>query len=110
MPREAHPSAFVSTLKLAKNLDDGELLAASRYASCRRGAGLLAAPPWLRGFFRSFANQFHGHQDGDELLEANAIEIDCRALAIGFSDDPKSVLLVLDALSFGENLHNCLLV
>jgi hypothetical protein len=90
--------------------DDYELFAASRYSSGRRCSGLLAAAAGLRGSFRSFADQFHGHQDGNEFLEANAVEINGGALGVGFSHDAKTVLLVLDALTFGKNLHNCLLV
>jgi len=41
---------------------------------------------------------------------ADAVEINRSTLDIGFSHDSKSVLIMLDALPFGKNLHNCLLV
>src|SRR6266849_3593220 len=70
----------------------------------------LAAALGLRGTFGSFADQFHAHQAGDEFLHANTIEINGSPFGVGVSYDPESVLFVLDALSFGENLHNCLLI
>jgi hypothetical protein len=79
-------------------------------ARCCRGAGLLTAAAGLRGTFGSFANQFHGHEASDKLLQTYAIEIDGRAFGIGFRDNSKSVLLVLDALPFGKYLHYCLLM
>jgi hypothetical protein len=86
------------------------LFAAGRYARGRRGTRFFAAAPGLRGPFRSFAHKLHGHQTGDEFFCADAVEINRSTLDIGFSHDSKSVLNMLDALPFGKNLHNCLLV
>jgi len=78
--------------------------------ACSRGARLLAAATGFRGTLGSFTHQFHRHQTGDEFLCPNTVEINRRTLDIGFSHDSKSILIVLDALAFGKNLHNCLLV
>jgi hypothetical protein len=86
------------------------LLATSRNTCRGCGARLLAAAPGFRGPFGSFADQFHAHQAGDEFLRSDAVEINRSALDVGFSHDSKSILAMLDALSFGKNLHNCLLV
>jgi hypothetical protein len=86
------------------------LLAAGRYACGCGCACLLAATTGLCGTFGSFADQLHNHDAGYELLGANAVEIDRGTFAIGFGHDPKTVLIVLDALPFGKNLHNNLLV
>src|SRR5579864_9019399 len=87
-----------------------DLLAAGRDARGGCGACLLAAAPWFRGTFGSLADQFHAHQAGDELLCPDTVEINRRTFDIGFSHDPKPVLIMLDALTFGKNLHNCLLI
>jgi len=95
--------------ELGCNYCNSVLIAASGHTCSRRCAGFLAAASGLRGSFRSFADQFHGHQAGDEFLKANAVEIDGGALDVRFGHDPESILLVLDALPFRKNLHYCLL-
>ena len=81
-----------------------------RYFSGRSRAGFLAAAPGLRGPLGRFAHQLHGHQAGDKFLQADAVKIDRGALGVGLRHDSVSILLVLDALPFGKNLHNCLLI
>src|SRR5689334_16467117 len=76
------------------------LLATGRNACGGGCACLLAAAPWFRGTFGSLADQFHAHQAGDELFCPDTVKINCRTLDIGFSHDPKPVLIMLDALTF----------
>src|ERR1700731_2449575 len=85
------------------------LLTAGSNACCSSGARLLATAAWFRGTLGSFAHKFHGHQAGDEFLGPHTVEINGRTLNIGFGHNSKSILIVLDALAFGKNLHNCLL-
>jgi hypothetical protein len=87
-----------------------ELLAGCRDFCGRGGAGFLATPAGFRRPFGRFAHELHSHEAGDELLQANTVEINRRSLGVGFRHDSVSVLLVLDALPFGKNLHNCLLI
>ena len=48
-------------------------------------------------------------KSGDELFHTYAVEINRGPLTVGFRHDSISVLVVLDALPFGKNLHNYLL-
>jgi|SRR5580704_16036494 hypothetical protein len=89
---------------------DGELLAGSSNFRGSSRAGFLASAARLRGTLGRFADEFHGHEAGDELLHADAVEINRRSLGVGFGYDSVSILVVLDALPFGKNLHNCLLI
>jgi hypothetical protein len=84
--------------------------AAGGHTSGGRGSRLLAAATGLSWALGSFTYQLHGHQAGDKLLKANAVEIDGRTLYVRFRYNPESILLVLDALPFEEYLHKCLLM
>ena len=83
-------------------------LAAPGGARCQSRRYLLAAPGARRSG-RRFADQLGGHQAGDKLLLAVAIEINRGALGVGLGHDTETVQLVLDVLPFRENVHNFLL-
>ena len=71
-------------------------------------AGRLAAAAALgaRGIGRSFADKFGGHEAGDEKFPAVVVELNERALGIGFCYDAQAVLLMLDLLPCGECLYD----
>jgi len=67
--------------------------------------GFAAAALGAYGIDRGVANQLSRHQARYEELAAVIVELDSGAFGIGFSDNPETVLLVLDLLSSGKNLH-----
>jgi hypothetical protein len=56
-----------------------------------------------------FTNQFGRHQTGDEKLPAVIVEIDRGVFGVGFGDNSKTVLLMLNLLTVRKYLHDCLL-
>ena len=58
---------------------------------------------------RGFADQFRGHDAGDEKLCAVIVKINRCAFLIGRSDNSESVHLMLDGLTFLHYLHRILL-
>ena len=76
-----------------------------RDGSSGAASGFAAAALGAHGVNRGIANQFGRHHAGNEKLAAVIVELDCGALGIRFSDNPKAILLVLDLLSSRKNLH-----
>jgi hypothetical protein len=74
-----------------------------------RGGGGFAAALGLGRHGGSFADQFSGHDAGDEELGAVIVKIDRRTFLIGRSDNSESVHLMLDGLAFLHYLHRILL-
>src|SRR6266436_4528741 len=74
-----------------------------------RGSGGFAAALGLGRNSRGFADQFRGHDAGDEELGAVVVEINRRTFLIGRSDNSESIHLMLDGLTFLHYLHRILL-
>ena len=72
-------------------------------------SGRLLAALWLDRLRGRFAQDFGGHQGGDELLHAVRLKLDGCSFRIRIRYDSEPVHAVLDVLPFGKNLHYFLL-
>ncbi len=78
----------------------------AKMLKCLRAAGRLATAAFsAHRIDRGFANQFGRHKACDEEFAAMIVELNGCAFGVRFRYDSESVLLVLDLLSSGKNLH-----